>query len=144
MALKTGERPEKSVGEDVAGPQPVDTIVLELTMYVNYTWNGETYHAGTPYRFKRDDAMILMSEQDHERPIWRIYQPPKIKKAQRAPEVDSTEVKAVRTRQSLEEAGFRDTRKGTNTGKRIDVGTDEEIADILDRPDFDASGDVTV
>jgi len=45
MALKT-EKIEKS-------PEPAvkpDTTVLELALYTQYTWQGETYEKGKPYR----------------------------------------------------------------------------------------------
>lgn len=134
MALKTGETLPPA-------PPNVETVLLELTMYNHYTWGGVTYERGTAYKFRRDDAMLLMSEMDHGRPIWRQFRPIKPKGQPRMPIVDSTEVKAVRTRTSLEEASH----LGTNTGKRIEVGTDDEIADILNVPDdSDLSGDVTV
>jgi hypothetical protein len=133
MALKTAEKP-------VVAEPPVDTVTLELALYTQYTWGGTTYEKGTAYKFKRDDAMLLLSEQDHGRPIWKQYNPPKPKQPARTMVVDSTEMRAVRTRTSLEEAA--NMRPGQNTGKRIDVGTDEEIADVLNQPDD--SGDVTV
>lgn len=136
MALKTGEKPS------VDPPVPSDTVLLELALYTHYTWGGVTYERGTAYRFKKEDAVSLMSEQDHGRPLWRQFRPPKPKGTPSMPIVDSTEVKAARSRLSLEEAALRSP--GTNTGKRIEVGTDEEIQDILSRPEVDTSGDVTV
>lgn len=132
MALK--------VPPDKVQDQPADTILLELAMYNHYTWLGVTYEKGTAYKFKRDDALALMAEQDYGRPIWRQYRAPKPKVAAKMPIVDSTEVQAVRARISLEDAAAR----GNNTGKRIEVGTDDEIAEILNKPDVDTSEDVTV
>lgn len=134
MALKTPEKPAPEKPPEQA------TVILELALYTHYTWGGVTYEKGTAYRFTQDDALTLLGEEDHGRPIWRKYTPPKPKRQPQMPIVESTEVRAVRTRQSLEDAANTRT---PPVGKRIDVGTDEEIADVLNRPD-DLSGDVTV
>lgn len=137
MALKT---PEKSAPEKA----PADvTVLLELALYTHYTWGGVTYEKGTAYKFTQEDAMLLMSEQDHGRPVWRQFTPARPRRAATMPIVDSTEVRAVRTRQSLEDAALNGGAGTAVKGKRIDVGTDDEIADVLNRPD-DVSGDVTV
>lgn len=135
MALKTtgAEKPPET-------PPPA-TVMLELSLYTHYTWGGVTYEKGTAYRFTQTDALALLSEEDYGRPIWRRFTPPKPKRAVNMPVVDQTEVRAVRTRQSLEDAAY--SGAAPIPGKRIDVGTDEEIADILARPE-DLSGDVTV
>jgi hypothetical protein len=101
MALKTDktQAPAEKPMEDV--------VTLELAMYQHYTWGGVTYEKGSAYRFKREDAMALLSEQDHGRPVWKMWSPPRVKVAARMPIVDSTEVRAVRTRQSIEEAALR-------------------------------------
>lgn len=135
MALKTPAVPAEP-------PVPVvPTVLLELALYTNYTRSGTVYEKGTAYKFTQEDALALLGEEDFGRPIWRRYQPPKPKRKAQMPIVDSTEVRAVRSRQSLEEAAY----QGANPpqAKRITVGTDEEIADILNRPE-DLSGDVTV
>jgi len=127
MALKT----EKTV--DASAPPPVsrvETTVLELALYKNYTWGNITYEKGKPYRFRNSDAMILLGEHDTGRPIWRIYQKPIPRQAPRNEIVDATSITAPLP---IEEPG------GLKTEKRIDVGTDDEIADILNR-----DGDITV
>lgn len=139
MALKT---PEKAPDASPTKPAPPTTVMLELALYTHYTWQGTTYEKGTAYRFTQEDAIALMSEEDYGRPIWRRYQPPRKRGPVSMPVVDQTEVRAVRTRQSLEEAAYRGA--APVPGKRIDVGTDEEIADVLNRPDGDTSGDVMV
>lgn len=137
MALKTPvatEKPEK--------PEASATVTLELALYTHYTWGGVAYEKGVGYRFAQADAMALLGEMDHGRPIWRQYVAPRKKVAAAMPIVDSTEVRAVRSRLSMEEAALRSG--GKAVGKRIEVGTDEEIADVLNRPDADPGGDVTV
>lgn len=139
MALRDGTTPKTPVvAEKPAEAAP--TTLLELALYTHYTWGGVTYEKGTAYRFAQQDAMALLGELDCGRPIWRQYTPPRKKVPTVMPVVDSTEVRAVRSRQSLEEAALR----GGTPVKRIEVGTDEEIADILNQPDGDAAGDVTV
>lgn len=137
MALKTGEKPVN------ATPPVDDGVLLELAMYAHYTWEGVTYESGTAYKFRRDDAIQLLGDQDYGRPIWKRYNPPKAKTEPRMPIVDQTSVTAIRARVTLEEASLLGT-PDANKPKRIDVGTDDEIADILNRPEVDASGDVTV
>jgi len=123
MALKT-EKVEKT-------PEPVkpNTTVLELAMYTQYTWQGETYEKGKPYRFKTEDAMQLLAETDTGRPIWKLYQAPKPRVAPKNEVVDATGVKA----------GTLDAAMGMPpASRRIDVGDDSEIKDILE------GGDITV
>jgi hypothetical protein len=135
MALKQ-ETPKAQPADDTL-PIPDDTVLLELAMYTNYTWGGNTYEQGQAYRFKRSEAMILLSEHDLGRAIWQIHRPARPKQTPKNLVVDATEVTAIRTRQSIEQV-----LKGTPTQKRIDVGTDDEIADILARDG--GAGDVTV
>lgn len=127
MALKTSEKAD--------APAAPETAVLELALYTQYTWQGVTYEKGKPYRFKLADAIQLMSEQDHGRPIWRKYRPPHIKQKAMEEVVDATMVQAP---PSADEFG---TLVATKDQKRIEVGDDSEIADILNR---DGGGDVTV
>jgi len=135
MALKSAEKPEEAPA--VANPH-ANTTVLELALYKIYTWQGVTYERGKPYRFKNSDAMILLGEHDHGRPVWRIYTPPTKKSAPRNEIVDATRVQA---QLPVDEFGTVLVAPDT-TKKRIDVGTDDEISDILSRPDD--GGDVTV
>lgn len=138
MALKTVSK--KS--EPAAAPAPVEeTALLELSLYTNYTWRGVTYEKGKPYRFRTNDAMTLMSELDHGRPVWKLYRPP-LKKTQVVPDVvDATEIRTETAGEEL--MGVDPT---TVKPKRIDVGTDDEIKDILDRvgADEEDAGNVTV
>ena len=136
MALKTEKPPEASV---VASPMP-NTTVLELALYKIYTWGPNTYEKGKPYRFKNSDAMILLAEHDLDRPVWKIYKPERPKQVVKPEIVDATMIAAPIQVDSLGEPL---TPVGKLPPKRIDVGTDNEIADILNRPD-DSSGDVTV
>jgi len=130
MALKT-ERAE-------APAKPNDgTTILELALYKIYTWGANTYEQGKPYRFKNADAMQLMSEQDLGRPVWKIYRPVKVREVQKVEVMDATSVTA-----SLPVEDPTVLRPDPKA-KRIDVGSDDEIQDILKNVGDD-SGDVTV
>ncbi len=117
-AAATKEAPKAAVAKEPAVKEE-PTVVLELALYTNYTWNGFTYKKGEAYRFRQTDAMALLSEQDHNRPIWKQYTPPKKRKAAQQEIVDSTRVSAA-PRGPAEEPN-----------KRIDVGDDSELGDIL-------------
>jgi len=138
MALKT-EKTDVSVETK---PQPTApppaTTVLELALYKIYTWGGVTYEGGKPYRFNNIDAMRLLAEQDMERPVWKIHQPAKPKQAPKNEIVDATRNRVTNPVDELVE-----TIPATiPSPKRIDVGNDSEIADILAKTED--SGDVTV
>ena len=136
MALKT----EKDKAEQLPLPAvPVNTTVLELALYTIYTWGGITYEKGKPYRFKSSDALILLAEQDTGRPVWKLHKPQRPKAAPRTDVVDATMITAPTP---VDEFGASVLSPTQGQQKRIDVGTDDEIADILTRPDD--SGDVTV
>jgi hypothetical protein len=128
MALK-GTIEKKAEASVVANPL-ANTTVLELSLYAKYTWGNVTYEKGKPYRFKNSDAMILMGELDHGRPIWRVYQPPVQRQAPRNEVVDATMISApVPVDEFGQSVGPR------MPPKRIEVGDDSEIADILNPPD---------
>jgi len=114
------------------GQQANETVLLELSMYTHYTWQNQTYEGGQAYRFSRETAMQLLGDLDHGRPIWRMHRAPRPKQQPKNLVIDATDVTAVRTREHLD--------GGVNPAKRIDVGTDEEIADVLNR----GEGDVTL
>jgi hypothetical protein len=104
------------------GPGPAeDDIILELELYTNYTIQAQTYTKGIPYRFRRADALRLLAERDNNRPVWRIYRPPAVVREKKFEIVDAT-----RHTMPVEV----ETVQGLPT-QRLDVGTDEEIADIL-------------
>lgn len=134
MALKTAAEKAAALAT-TEQPKTVQTTILELAMYKQYTWGGITYEAGKPYRFRSEDAMILLAETDADRPVWKIYSPPKIQQAPKNEVVDATLKRAVAT--PVDEIGL--------PAKRIDVGSDSEIADILEQTTaLDQQGDVTV
>ena len=96
-----------------------------------------TYEGGKPYRFNNIDAMRLLAEQGMERPV-NIHQPAKPKQAPKNEIVDAT-----RNRVTNPVDEFVETISATiPSPKRIDVGNDSEIADILAKTED--SGDVTV
>lgn len=133
MALKTAAK------KPASPPVPEsETTVLELALYKIYTWGDTTYEKGKPYRFRNADALRLLAEQDLGRPVWKIYQPPRKKEAPKNEIVDATSVSV-----GPEQDEFGDqTAPIPLPEKRIDVGSDDEIEDILNRPD--GNEDVTV
>lgn len=130
MALKTEKPPE-------APPAPPETTVLELAMYKKYTWQGTTYEGGKPYRFRNADALRLMSERDHDRPIWKVHRPVRRKEVIADEIVDAT---MVQVNPPMDEFGAVIVAK--EPSKRIDIGDDSEIQDILSQ--VSTEGDVTV
>jgi hypothetical protein len=132
MALKTPDnKPLPTAPSDT-------TMLLELALYSRYTRKKNTYIGGQVYRFKREDAMQLLTDTDAGRPIWRMWRKPAPKKQTATTTVmDATAI-------SVERIG--EPPSGLvpdEPGKRIDVGSDEEISDILNRPE-PGPDDVTV
>lgn len=108
------------------GVTPIETVLLELALYTNYTWKGSTFEKGKAYRFKRVDAMQLLTETDFGRPVWKIYRAPVQKAAPKESIIDATSVEVQNIAEPIH--GIEQ--------KSISVGDDSEIQDIL--------GDVTV
>lgn len=134
MALKTPDAPAKPAAE------AEDVMLLELALYSRYTRKRNTYIGGQVYKFKKADALQLLSETDTGRPIWKMYKKPVAKKQTATTTVmDATNV-------SIERVG--EPTNGlvpvTDTKKRIDVGNDDEIADILNPVGGTSAEDVTV
>jgi hypothetical protein len=129
MALKTETKPAT---EPAAQPQAQpQTTVLELALYTQYTWGGETYEKGKPYRFRSVDAMKLLAETDTGRPVWKLYQAPKPRQAPKNEIMDATGVQVTVPGEPI---------NVPPAAKRIDIGSDDEIQDILKNE----GGDVTV
>ena len=130
MALKV---PEKTTPTN-----PDDSMLLELALYTRYTRKKNTYLGGQVYRFKRADAMQLLTEMDSGRPIWRMWRKPAPKKQTATSTVmDATAISVERVGEPI--SGL----VPDDPSKRINVGTDDEIADILNRPE-PGPDDVTV
>jgi hypothetical protein len=124
---KVTERIEVQVQPETPLPlEPSDdTVTLELELYANYNLGGYNYLKGKPYRFSRLDAMSLLAERDHGRPIWKIYRPVKVVKKQ-------IEVEDVTDRRLPEEADSFPVALPNKTQTRIDVGDAAEIQELLD------------
>ena len=127
----------------IPNPIPPPTTVLELSFYKKYTWQGHTYEGGQPYRFRNEDAMLLLAEQDYGRQVWRVYRAPLNQRKQQAANeppviMDATGVSVPPV---VDEWGIVSVPKDK---RRIDVGNDDEIADILSQVATDEGGDVTV
>jgi hypothetical protein len=117
---------------DLAAPiAPEDTVLLELAMYTNYTWQGQSFVKGKAYKFHRSDAMQLLSEADAGRPVWKMFRAIKPKVQPANVVVDATAMNIRKT----DPDDMRGVPEGDNTPKRIDVGSDDEISDILGRED---------
>lgn len=125
MSLKTEKKSE-------AQAQPQDTIILELALYTNYTFRGIQFQKGVQYKFKREDALNLLSERDAERPVWKIYRP-KLVKVERPKIEDQTAIEVPPPAEPI---------PGTPPA-RLDIGTEEELAEIL-ADKGDAADNVTV
>jgi len=109
-------------------PAPSDTLTLVLVLYKNYTRDGQAYKQGVQYKFMREDAMVLLDEQDAGRPVWRIYRVPVVRKT------ESTHVDAT-NRQVRPVIEGDPVVAAASAAKRIEVGSEDEIADILNQPD---------
>jgi hypothetical protein len=122
---------EKKTAEQAA--EPVDTsIVLELQLYTTYNYHGVIFEKSKPYRFKREDAMNLLSEMDSNRQVWKMYRPA-AKKAEVVPVVQD------KTKMDIPDEV---TELGENQPRRNEIGDDSEIADILDK--VNSEGDVEI
>ena len=136
MALKTdaaGKTPT------TAPTQKADTTLLELALFTNYTWGRNSYVKGKAYKFTTKDAMRLLAETDFGRPIWKIHTPAKAKEVQKNEPVDATMISAP---EPVDEMGdlVPDAPSPVDE-KRISIGDESEISDILNRDD---PGNVTV
>jgi hypothetical protein len=131
-----GESEPEPEPKDPKGPREEPTILLELALYQHYRMNDVNYDKGIPYRFRTIEALQLLGVTDFSRPVWRLYQPPAQSRKKTPAELikDATE---VRLPEQVEPIHGVDS-----STRRIDVGTDDEIADILNRPDD--AGNVTV
>jgi hypothetical protein len=136
MALKQREEKPATAAEVAqtlqALPQSVPTLTLTLNMYKNYSRNGVQYKAGVQYKFKRDSAMVLLEETDAGRPVWKIWRAPVVRKAT-ATQVDQSAVEI----QPIVESD--PVVADAVAAKKIEIGGEDEIEDLLSRPD-----DVTV
>jgi len=123
MALNKPQ--EKSVEQPKQ--EEKETVLLELALYTNYNWHGTIFQKGKAYKFNKSDAINLLGQQDHaERQIWKRYAPPvRIRKKEEV--LDATQVDMTA---STEDA-YPDGLKSVEPKKRIEVGTDDEIADVL-------------
>lgn len=111
MALKTTTKIADAV------PAEAPTMVLELALYTNYTRDTNTFVKGEKYKFKADQAMALLQEADHGRPIWRVYREPAKPKVQQGP-VDVTKMVVT---------PIIDPIPGSVPENRIDIGDESEL-----------------
>jgi hypothetical protein len=121
MALNSKIKPEETQVQD-------DTILLELTMYNNFTIGETTYEKGKPYRFTQKVALRLLAEQDMGRPVWKQFVAPVEARAPKAVVVED------RTKIEIPQEIEPDP-AASNSGstKRIEIGDESELADILNK-----------
>jgi len=101
-------------------------VKLELAFYKRYHRGGHLYDSDSIYEFTPEQADILLSEVEDgtDRPIWRKYRPKPTPQQVRINEENRRVVTATTDKiEEIEEAG--------RTEGRIDIGSDEEIAEIL-------------
>jgi hypothetical protein len=132
LEKKTTETTETSIQQqpenEVAHVQKPG-ILLELAMYQNYNYRGTMFTKGTPYLFSKDEAIVLLSETDLGRPVWKRYKPLIVEQRRASAVVDATEFTADR---DVVDDPIRRIEVTTN---KIEIGNDEEIADILNADD---------
>ena len=116
MAIKT----QTTAAPAAPAPAPQDTMVLELDLYSNYNRGGVAYVKGKQYRFSRENALTLLSEQDLGRPVWKIF---RVKPVQKAEEkvVDYTEAVIAPVLEPI---------VGSEVPNKIEIGDDSELADL--------------
>jgi hypothetical protein len=137
MAVKVEKKTEIAVTEQPDNERAVpvqDSIVLELALYENYMFQGKPFKKGKPYRFKTLEAMSLLRETDNGRPIWKQYRAPK-------PKVVLNPIPQDMTSLEIEEA-FEHVPGTAEAQRRVEVGSDDELADI--EGIFDTADDVVV
>ena len=132
MALKQNPAKAATAPGAPVEPPPEDTMVLELALYKNYMMGRVVYEKGSVYRFRKEDALRLLGENDLGRPIWKIHRPV-VKKM--APENVVRVATAIKVAPPGEPIHGLPVEGGKKT--RIEIGDDDEIADILGREDND-------
>lgn len=124
MAIKVSK-------QDAVAPEA--TVVLDLAVYERYNRLGELYEKGVGYVFSQEQANVLLAEQeaDSGSPVWKIYVSKKAAEVERAPRepepVDKTRA-VVEVLESEEMPG---------KTRRIDIGDDSEIEELLGNADDD-------
>lgn len=139
MGVQTEVKPDSKPA--VKGESPAKTIDLELVTYKRYHRGGRLYVAEQAYRFTEVQAAILLEEVDNSsgRPVWRRYKP---KSAASVPELG---IKKVTDSTTAKVERIADDEMLSEAPKRIDIGSDAEIADILQQVNTDEPGEgVTV
>lgn len=152
MALKNSTETPKPA----AAPASRPTMKLELALYTIYNFQGFQYVKTNPatgqpmvYEFDQNVALNLLARQDMGRAIWKQHRP----KPVRRPESNVVKQVDLQVRPVGEPIHGIDT-TSTSAPRVIEVGSDDEIADILDRvnadegedpgTDPDNSGNITV
>jgi hypothetical protein len=102
-------------------PEQDQTMIMELSLYSSYNRDGRVYTKGQQYRFRQQDALMLLQERDCGRPVWKIHQEVKKTLRQMGP-VDVTRVAVAPVPEGI---------PGVGEPVKIEIGDDAEIADVL-------------
>jgi hypothetical protein len=116
--------------EETKAVETDNRITLVLALYKRYNFQGNYFESGVKYKFEPDVAVELLSHTDHGRAIWKRWHPapPKPvakKKVESDGSVDMSKMDLKHVPDEPQNA-FEDGKK-----KILEVGNDEEIADIL-------------
>lgn len=114
-------------------PTSENEVYLELSFYERYTKGGRTYEKGTAYKFTKDQAITLLSEQDGARSIWRRYRPGDDEEVQVVKVTPKKKVEDA-TQEAVKPAASNEMETTANPPKAIEIGNEEEIADLLGDP----------
>jgi hypothetical protein len=113
----------------LAGPR-TGTLMLELALYKRYHWKGALYEAGVIYKVSREQAVEMLQEEDSGRPIWKVHR--KVEKESTRPKLKLDEDGAVDlSKFDLDKPDTLPLGEEHKKPKRIDIGNDDEIADLL-------------
>ena len=144
VAAQKSEEAENNKLQSSADKQVPETpyVLLELKLYKRYfrqtvPGKGTMYEKGTAtepivYKFTREQATILLMENDGGRAIWKKYRPvvARPKPQPEKPKELGANVKFKdMTAATITEATY-ETVEPTIT--RLDLGSDEDIADVLE------------
>ncbi len=126
MAISTKTASEKA---EIAKPS---TVVLELVKLSRYVRQDILYEKGIPYRFTTEQAAVLFEEMDEVTgvPLWKHYKSPAQKMV-----VQREMVPADMTGKAVDAPDM-----SGGEGKRLEIGDDSEIAELLQGGDAEDSG----
>jgi hypothetical protein len=137
MALnkaETQDTPETSKQSKVA-----DEVLLVLHLYKRYLRHGTLYEKFASdgrqnvYKFTKEQAVVLLAEQDEGRSIWRRYREQTVRHIEKPkPQMPTGPHIKDATKNKVEVTEQEDVLPGAT---RIEIGNDDEIDSILNAED---------